>query len=476
MNKFRLSILALSLGLAPALAHADGSAPAAPPSTADILAQIQAMKAKIDQLEAQVQAQQAALDDVKATSDDTAQTADHNTVQLAGIKAATEKDGLKGLAITGMIAPAYVYNKDQQASSAVFLNRSDGSAAGGTLYNYDNSYFGGAYLQFQKTMDDGTKWTLNLAPERAAGSIINGNSIVHEASVSMPVDGDPTTRVVAGQIPDWEGYESTWDNQTKAITHNLLFDFAEATAYTGAGVDITRGEGVWEWKALLGNVNSAREYYGGSGGRAPAAVFRVDYAPSSYDNADIGAFALIGKTPNANAGLGASNGTSNTEIFEADAYMTHAAWGYYGQAGIGKQVGAAANGGDAQWWGLSGMLTYNYTPRLLTFARADYLNDSKNGGGLLGGSVQASSGPTSFNGVNGFGADGNCLAADPTSCVEGANRYALSLGMDYNLTQSTTLKLEYRYDRASQASFYDVSSGGYTNANSLLAGSVVVSF
>ena len=128
-------------------------------------------------------------------------------MQVSGIKQQMEGSGLKGLTITGMIAPAYVYNQDQQASSFVFLNRSNGNPGAYTLYNYDNSYFGGAYISFAKVTEGGTKWTLTLAPDRGAGSVFNGSSIVHEASVAVPMGN--STKFIAGQIPDWEGYEST---------------------------------------------------------------------------------------------------------------------------------------------------------------------------------------------------------------------------------------------------------------------------
>ncbi|MBW4047199.1 MAG: DUF3138 family protein [Proteobacteria bacterium] len=460
-KKFRLSILTLSLGLVPAIAMAD--------TNADILKELEALKTKVQQLEAQVKTQQAQIQDNQKATEEASQVANHAAVQVTGVKSAAETSGFKGLSITGMIAPAYVYNKDQQSSSFVFLNRSNGDPAASTIYNYDNSSFGQAYIQFQKVTEGGTKWTLNLAPERGTGANMNGNSIVNEASVSMPLNGDPNTRLIAGQIPDWEGYEYVFDNQTKSITHNLLFDFTELFAYTGAGVDVTNGN--LEWKALVGNVNSPRYYYNnnGTGGRAPAAIFRADYSLPGYDSAGVGFWALVGKTPNVSStGIGVANGTSSTTMFEADGYLNKGNWGYYGQFGAGKQVGAAYNGGDAQWWGLSGMLTYNYTPRVLSYVRADYLNDSKNGGGLVGG----------YNGtdsLNGFGPNPVCVNSGATNC-NGANRYALTLGANYLYSKSTTLKLEYRYDRANMATFVNVSDGSYTNNNSLLAASVVVSF
>ncbi len=487
MNSFKLTALALALGLAPTLARAADS-------NAEILQQIEALKAKVQQLEAQVKAQQTQIQDNQKATEDASKVANHADIQVAGMKDAAEKSGFQGLKISGMIAPAYVYNQDQQASSFVFLNRSNGDPSAYSLYNYDNSYFGSAYIQFQKETAGGVNWNLTLAPDRGAGVNMNGNSIIHEASVSIPMNSD--TKLIAGQIPDWEGYESTWDNQTKPITHNLLFDFTELTAYTGVGLDQTVGN--WEWKAMIANMNSPRYYYGGNGGRAPAVVFRADYSPPGYDNADIGFWAMVGKLPNSNVvtdGMGNAvldangnttalfpTGTSTAQMFEVDGYMTNGDWGYYGQVGYGQQTGAAYNGGKAKWWGLSGMLTYNFTPRFLGFARADYLNNSSNGGGLPGGYMNPTSGGAgaTFNGVNGFGPG---YAYDPvagtwsiTDPNKGANRFALSLGWNYLLTESTTLKMEYRYDRSNLNTFYNVSDGSYKKYNNLLAASVVVSF
>lgn len=472
MNKFKLTVLAASLGLAPALAHAD--------TNADILNELQALKAKVQQLEAQVKEQQTQITDNQKAVADTAKESDHTAVKVTGLEDANESSGLKDFKISGMIAPAYVYNQDQQASSFVFLNRSNGDPGAYSLYNYDNSYFGGAYIDFQKKTAGDVKWRLTLAPDRGAGVNMNGNSIVHEASVSMPLND--STKLIAGQIPDWEGYEYTWDNQNKAITHNLLFDFAELTAYTGVGLDISSGD--WEWKTMLANANSPRYYYGGNGGRAPALIFRADDSLSEY--AGWGFWGLVGKLPNSNVDANGNalfpTGTSTAAMFEVDGYYTRGDWGYYGQVSLGQQTGAAFNGDKAQWYGLSGLMTYNFTPRFLGFARADYLNDSKNGGGLPGGYMNAGSGGTgqTFNGVNGFGPGyvydpvaGAWNIVDPN---KGANRYALSLGMNYLLTESTTLKMEYRYDRSNLDTFYNVSDGSYKKSNNLLAASLVVSF
>ena len=147
--------------------------------------------------------------------------------------------------------PTYIYNQRQNRAGFQFLN-----AVGDDGYNYDNSYFGAAVIDFQKETDSGTRWRLTLAPNRGVGAVFDGQSIVHEASVSVPLT-DLQTRLIAGQIPDWSGYEYLQPTLNKLITHNLLFDFTLPTAYTGAGLELTSGK--WLVKGMLANMNAQQE-------------------------------------------------------------------------------------------------------------------------------------------------------------------------------------------------------------------------
>jgi len=52
----------------------------------------------------------------------------------------------------------------------------------------------------------------------------------------------------------------------------------------------------------------------------------------------------------------------------------------------------------------------------------------------------------------------------------------LTFGISYLFNQNTTLKGEYRLDRASGAVFEDVKNGGYKKTNQLVGASVLVSF
>jgi hypothetical protein len=326
-------------------------------------------------------------------------------------------------------------------------------------------------------MDGGTKWRLTLMPNRGAGSIADtsASSIVHEASVSIPL-GDLQTRMIAGQVPDWSGYEYTQPTTTKLVTRGMLLDFTEPTAYTAAGVDILRGK--WELKAVLGNYNTTIQP---ADRKSPALAYRVDYSKGEFDG--FGFAGVHGKAANFSAdvldasGTPVAQGDSRLDLFEVDAYFIRGDLTLQGQIGIGRQKNAsitpAADGSlrDAQWWGMSGLAAYKFIPRWEAVARLDYIDDHKNGGGLL----QYSS----ADGRNGIGPDGNlgCSAINIVDgCDKGANRYALAVGVNYLLNANTTVKTEYRFDGATQPVFYDVRNNSYRKNNSLLGASVVVSF
>ena len=395
------------------------------------------------------------------------QVADFNRIatKAEATEDAREASGLRGLKFSGYIDPAFIYNKNQNRAGFQFLNRIEADG-----YNYDNSYFGAASLDLQKEMDGGTKWRLTLVPNRGTGAGFDVNSIVHEASVSIPL-GDLQTRFIAGQIPDWSGYEYVPATQNKLITHNLLLDFTLPFAYTGAGMEITSGK--WIVKGVLANMNASKRP---AGEKTPVVAYRVDYSRGEYQG--FGFAGLHGKGTNFRATDAAGNlvtlqpfGLADTAInlFEVDGYFIRGDWTVQGQVSVGQQKSAAVTADpvtgelrDAKWWGLSALAAYKITPRLEGIVRADYINNRKNGGGLFGYSFA--------DGRNGIGPD---TVGDPEL---GANRTALSFGLSYAFNPNTTMKAEYRLDRASQAVFVDVRDGSYKKSNHLFGTSVVVAF
>jgi hypothetical protein len=450
-------------------------APAARAQTnAELLTELRALKARVGELERKLSEATAQKPEWGMTPD---QVRDFNriAVKTEGVEDAIEAQGLKMLKISGFMDPAYVWNQHQHRAGFQFLNpvALDG-------YNYDNSYFGSATIDFQKEMEGGTKFRLTLTPNRGTGSVIGENSIVQEASVMVPL-GDLQTRFLAGQIPDWSGYEYQQATLNKLITHNLLYDFTLPTTYTGAGMEYVRGK--WDTKWLLANMNASKR---GAGEKSPVLALRVDYSRGEYQG--FGFAGVYGKALNWRAAgqtnpvsmLPYSQKDSRVGLFEADAYFIRGDLTWQGQLSFGMQKGAAISADpvtgdlrDATWTGASTLLAYKFIPRWEAVARLDLVHNTKNGGGLL---------TYGFgDGRNGIGPDGN-LACDPTlagnaaECDKGTNRMALSLGLSWVYNLNTTFKAEYRIDRASLPVFLDATSQTYGKTNQLLGTSVVVSF
>ncbi|MBA4177110.1 MAG: hypothetical protein C0505_11200 [Leptothrix sp. (in: Bacteria)] len=450
--------------------------PAAAQSNEDLLKELRALRDRVQQLEQKLQAAPAAAAPAPGQWGMTPEQA--RELNRISVKAESMQDsfagqGYKGLKIGGYIEPVFIWNKNQDRAGFQFLNE-DG-------YYYDTSYMGAAVLDLSKETESGTLWRLVLSPNRGVGAF-TGASIVQEASVSVPL-GDLQTRLIAGQIPDWSGYEYQQPALNPFITHNLLYDFTLPLAYTGAGMSITRGK--WWMRAVVGNLNTTKRE---AGEKSPVLAYRVDYSKGEFDG--WGFAGVHGKTPNYNLCRDASCSTftgTNTNLFEVDGYYFRGDWTLQGQLAFGNQKQAAiqpgANGEfrDSSWTGVSGLVGYSITPRLQVLLRADYIKNNKNGGGLFG-----------YTGYwDAFGVDGpygdyrNGIGPDPTlgcedvtieACSNGANRSALSLGLKYRLDENTTLKAEWRRDGASLPVFYDVKGGGWRKTNQLLGASMVVAW
>lgn len=392
-------------------------------------------------------------------------------IKTEALEDSQEAMGFRLLKISGQMDPSFIYNKLQRRSGFQFLNKVEDGG-----YNYDNSYFGMAILDFQKELEGGTKWRLTLAPNRGVGSVFDGNSPVHEASVSIPLS-DLQTRFIAGQIPDWSGYEYLQPTLNKLITHNLLFDFTLPTAYTGAGMEIVRGK--WIYKGVIANMNKSmrdqRE-------RSPVFAYRVDYSRGEFQG--FGFAGTHGKaanfTENIVDGLGEPipQRDSTVHLFEFDAYFIRGDWTAQAQLSYGMQRKAAISVDpvtgdlrDARWWGISTLAAHKFTPRFEGIVRMDYLNNRKNGGGLLGYTAS-----DDRNGIGPGWTDDGTGTWTQNDTEKGTNRFALSMGVGYLFNLNTTLKAEYRMDRATEAVFLDAKNGGYKKTNHLIGLGVVVSF
>lgn len=416
------------------------------------------MQKELDALKAQVKALKEMVEAANARHAAAVDPEEFNRIKIKVESAedSTIASGFKGLKISGMVDPTYIYNKRAGDAGFIFLNNFDGRGNSGTVldgydgFSYDNSYFGQAMLDVQKETDDGSKWRLTLAPHKSANSGYNFGSIVHEASVSIPLS-DSKTRLLAGQIPDWSGYEYSWAHLNPLVTHNLLFDFTVPSYYTGVGMEIS--EGKWLGKFLVGSIDGAR----GRGARTPGITYRVDYSKGEFSG-----FGFAGQH---------SRNTNKFDLFEVDGYYIRGDWTLQGQLGLGRMKDVAIYGGDVQWWGLSALVGYKVTPRLQLLTRMDYINNHKNGGGVYGSYGWENGDMVSerfLDPRNGFG--------EVRSGGNGANRYAITGGLNYLYSENTTLKFEVRYDGANAPMFFDASKGTYHKGNWLLGGAVVLKF
>ena len=471
-------------------------------SNAELQSQIQELKAQLNQLKAMITQNASAPASAPVAQGDQVPPVDPEEFNQVKVKVDSMIDqqataGFKGLRISGGFDPVYMVNRAKDTSSFAFLNNFSNVNGSGEAYSYDNSYFGLAYLDVQKEMDDGgTKFRLTLAPSKGAGSGFNFGNIVHEASASIPLT-DSQTRLIVGQMPDVSGYEPYFNTFVGAnsltsnllypgyaeyfVTKNMLFDFTAATAYTGIGLDITRGP--WETKLFLANFNSARNDNnnianctvgtdcGPRAVRSPVLVYNATYAQAEFWGVEFTGY-------EGNVTNWVQGGTSRLDQFEIDGWFTRGDFNGNLQATVGRQADAAFNGGDSQWWGLSALVSQRVTPKLTLAGRADYLNNQKNGGGTFN---LASNGPKDVNGnasvgdfVNGFGA-GDPGAPDYDPNV-GANRYSLSFAATYRLTTNVALRAEYRHDHATTPAFYYYGDQTYRNNNDTFGLQAIVNF
>jgi len=454
------------------------AAPVAPDTAADTTQKLQQLQALVERMQVRIdelETGQKRLDGASARppsgqwgmTPEQARELSRVVVKAAGTEDALEAQGFRGLKISGYLDPTYIATRNLNRRGFQFL---DSSANG--EYAIDNGSFGTAQIDFMKETDSGAKWHLTLMPNRgASGLTIDGQSIVQEASLSMPL-GDKQTRLIAGQIPDWSGHEYAQAPQNKLVSHNLLFDFTIPTVYTGLGLELVRDE--WTIKTLLANVNSSKR---APGEHAPALAWRVDHYNGEFSG--FGAAGLHGKLANWRALLdeagnpltGEPYATRDTvaHLIEVDGWYTRGDWTVTGQLSYGQQSQAAITADPttgelrtARWWGLSATAAYKLTPQWELVVRGDHLNNQAHGGGLLGWT---------------FADDRNGIGPDPLGDPErGANRQSLSLGTRYQFDANLAFKAEYRLDQASLPVFLDVTTGRYRSTNAMLGAAMVMSF
>ena len=382
---------------------------------------------------------------------------------------ASEASGFSGMKVNGVIEAAYRYddagkNHDFAASSG-----------------YTDVKPGMAMVQITKESQDGqgVDWTLRLLP--------GGDYLVHEASVSIPLNKE--NRIIGGLIPDFQGYEMPFPNANSTlgnqlITHNALYDLAGAAFYTGLGMSHTFDSGKYAFKWLVGNVDKGSDtptdYKGDSTYGKYTVATSQDLSPLADSKNSVALAYRLDYFPDETKYVGVSglHGSSNRNfnIIAVDAGVTRGDWQVNGQITVGEMPRVAANGGTAQWTGLSGFLSYKIVPRLQLLARADYIQNSKNGGGTY-----VDYGGAGIGGVlNGLGPErgdslGGGIALDDNGyATTGANLTRLSLGTNYQINANTQWKTEYRLDQSTGYNFL-LDDGTYSKTKNSLGTSVVLS-
>ena len=258
-------------------------APAMAQSNQELLKELRALKARMAELEKKLEAQaaaptpapQAAVAAPTAAAgmtEEQQQEFNRIAVKTEALEDSRDMLGFKGLKVSGYMDPTFIYNRRQDRAGFQFLN-----SVGEGGYTYDDSYMGTVALDFLKETDSGARWHLTLSPQRSTQAVSEGsNSILHEASVSIPLS-DLQTRFIAGHIPDWSGYEYLQPTLNKLVTHNLLFDLTLPTASTGAGRELTRDK--WIIKSVLANMNGSKR---NAREKTPVLAYRVDYAKGEF--------------------------------------------------------------------------------------------------------------------------------------------------------------------------------------------------
>lgn len=468
-------LIALSFSALPVVAYAQSNAPVTKNNHTEIAQELSRLQQRIQELESAIKdkenqgmtpEQERELNRLSVLTD--AQV-DNNAAM-----------GIKGLKISGYIDPTYIATRNQNRAGFQFLNAST-TPAGAPEFAFDNGAFGSAMLDFQKEMDSGTKFRVTLMPNRVgAGNTIDGKSIVHEASIWMPIKELDGTRLLAGQIPSWEGYEFLESYRNKLISHNLLFDLTIPASFTGFGLEKALTP-KYTVKAMLANVNASKKP---NGEKSPALVFRADYFDYAQEFTYFALVGMVGKLTNYRAaanpdgspqlnpvsGLAYDARDALVTTLEFEGGYTRGDWSFAGQISVGAQKRAAITADpvtghlrDSRWWGMSGTVGYKLTPKLEAVVRADYFDNKKNGGGTFGGWNYADS--------------RTGLGPDPSGNQEwGTKRSELTLGLKYNYNLNTMFKLEYRYDRASLPVFLNVKTNQYVRDNQMIGTSMILSF
>jgi hypothetical protein len=462
MKKLNPMVLALALAF-PIAAHAQ--------SNAELKKEIDELKAQIAEMKRMIGVKPAAA---PAAAVDPAEF-NRIRVKVEAMEDQKEASGFKDLKVSGFMDPVYMYNQATGRGAFQFMNDISGGSINDLttdIYAYNTSNLGGATIKFEKDFGDGTM-VVALRPHKGS------DTIFETAMLNVPLDNGFT--LMAGKTPSFNGYELADAPVNKSLTHNLLFDFGGPSYITGAGLKFDLGG--FAWQTMIGNLNSRHDL---PGSKSSGFHWRGDYELSEFNG-----WAINGMHGNLYG--------NRYNFWELDYWFTK------GDLTMNAQVETSShkNGNfdytrDTAHFGLSGLVAYKLAPQWELVARADWIDNHKNGGGgpaFYMGADDGTQGPgvgcpddgsgAAFAAAcgdyrNGFGP--GAVFNDTTGFWElgdtnrGAKRTALSFGLNYTLNESAMIKFEYRHDRSDLNSFYQLSDGSYKKTNNTFGVQTVVKF
>lgn len=365
--------------------------------------------------------------------------------------------GDENITVNGYLDPTFTYNNDLGQTTLDFLNPTP-------RYTYLNSTFGDALVHVVDTFKNGSILEVRLMPTKAYGGPYTSSpnfdvyNIVDTAKFTVPTSS--TTSFFVGKQPAWDGFECKYADCMYTITHSLLFNFSEPGYFTGAGMEYTKG--MFDLKTQLADeVNSGNN---SAGMNTWAGVYRFSFALSPEWS--VGVFGMVGENPVYGSYAGTTPYTSSLRTFnDFDWSYKGKKLVFGGQFDYGSQANAAYNGSTATWYGAMALVNYRFTQLVGGTLRADYFNDSANGGG--GGNVYP---PLAAGGVSGYSANGiNGLGFNPSNPLVGAIRESITGDLLFYPYSNSIIKAEYRHDFANFSAFANYANVLQYNNNNTVA-------
>jgi hypothetical protein len=428
-SKMAICLLCAAAIVAPVFSRADDAAPATPstsPPPAESTAPVdykrlyEQQKQRNDDLEKRV-----GLLEQHSTQDLYVAKADlpENTVKF-----------LKEVDISGFVSASYNYNFNQPADN---LN------AGQGYENNANQFMLNKFtLIAQKAVDfDAFAWKAGFFTEvilgqdaaftQARGLSLGDNGDLEQAYVQANVPVGNGVKVIFGKYVTPLGYELVENELNPNWTMGYQWTLFEPFTHTGLQLDY-KINNEWEvdfyfnngWDVVTDN-NHSFSYIG-----------RLYYTPNdntSYTLIGYGGPEQTAVNVDPTDGVPGADGHWREGVELVVTSKCTPKLGTAIQVDYGHETAASVDhpGGDAQWWGIGGWLTYDFSEKLQAAFRTDYVND-------LNGARSSDSPSTAPFPVNG-----------------GQEIVSVTLTLNYKPIEGLRLAPEIRFDRSTLDNGFD---------------------